>query len=54
MHVIDSVMLPETRSIEEIVAADERFATLRAAIGAAGLGPQLGARNPGPWTLLAP
>ena len=54
VHVIDSVMLPETRSIEEIVAADDRFATLRAAIGAAGLGPQLGARNPGPWTLLAP
>jgi uncharacterized surface protein with fasciclin (FAS1) repeats len=54
VHVIDSVMLPETRSIEEIIGADERFATLRAAIGAAGLGPQLGARNPGPWTLLAP
>lgn len=54
VHVIDAVMLPELRTIEEIVAEDERFATLRAAIGAAGLGPQLGARNPGPWTLLAP
>ncbi len=54
VHVIDGVMLPELRSIEEIVAKDERFTTLRAAIGAAGLGPQLGARNPGPWTLLAP
>ena len=54
VHVIDAVMLPELRSIEEIVAADERFATLRAAIDAAGLGPQLGKRNPGPWTLLAP
>jgi len=54
VHVIDGVMLPELRSIEEIVAEDGRFATLRAAIGAAGLGPQLGARNPGPWTLLAP
>jgi uncharacterized surface protein with fasciclin (FAS1) repeats len=54
VHVIDSVMLPELRSIEEIVAEDERFATLRAAIDAAGLGAQLGARNPGPWTLLAP
>jgi uncharacterized surface protein with fasciclin (FAS1) repeats len=54
VHVIDGVMLPELRSIEEIVAKDERFATLRAAIGAAGLGPQLGAENPGPWTLLAP
>lgn len=54
VHVIDSVMVPELRSIEDIVAKDDRFATLRAAIGAAGLGPQLGAQNPGPWTLLAP
>lgn len=54
VHVIDSVMLPELRTIEEIVAADDRFATLRAAIAAAGLGAQLGAQNPGPWTLLAP
>ena len=54
VHVIDAVMLPELRSIEEIVAEDDRFSTLRAAIGAAGLGPQLGKRNPGPWTLLAP
>jgi len=54
VHVIDGVMLPELRSIEEIVAQDERFSTLRAAIGAAKLGPQLGAQNPGPWTLLAP
>ena len=54
VHVIDAVMLPELRSIEQIVAEDDRLATLRAAIGAAGLGPQLGSRNPGPWTLLAP
>jgi len=54
VHVIDGVMLPELRTIEELVAQDDRFATLRAAIGAAGLGPQLGAQNPGPWTLLAP
>ncbi len=54
VHVIDSVMLPELRTIEELVAADERFATLRAAIAAAGLGAQLGAQNPGPWTVLAP
>ncbi|MBI1303527.1 MAG: hypothetical protein GC172_07030 [Phycisphaera sp.] len=54
VHVIDGVMLPELRSIEAIVAEDERFATLRAAIGAAGLGPQLSAENPGSWTLLAP
>jgi len=54
VHVIDAVMLPELRSIEQIVTEDERFATLRVAIDAAGLGAQLGDRNPGPWTLLAP
>ena len=54
VHVIDAVMLPELRTIEEIVATDERLATLRTAIGAAGLGEQLGKANPGPWTLLAP
>jgi uncharacterized surface protein with fasciclin (FAS1) repeats len=54
VHVIDAVMVPELRSIEAIIAEDERFSTLRAAIDAAGIGPQLGARNPGPWTLLAP
>ncbi len=54
VHVIDAVMVPELRSIQTIVAEDARFATLRAAIDAAGLGPQLGAQNPGPWTLLAP
>ena len=54
VHVIDSVMLPELRTIEELVAKDERFATLRVAIDAAGLGAQLGAQNPGPWTVLAP
>jgi hypothetical protein len=47
-------MVPELRSIEEIVAQDARFQTLRAAIEAADLGSALGAQNPGPWTLLAP
>jgi uncharacterized surface protein with fasciclin (FAS1) repeats len=54
VHVIDSVMLPELRSIDEIIAQHERLSTLRAAIDAAGLGPQLGAENAGPWTILAP
>jgi uncharacterized surface protein with fasciclin (FAS1) repeats len=54
VHVIDAVMVPELRSIEEIVAQDARFETLRAAIAAAELGSALGAQNPGPWTLLAP
>ena len=54
VHVIDTVMLPELRSIEQIVTEDDRFATLRAAVEAAGIGSQLGSRNQGPWTLLAP
>ena len=54
VHVIDAVMVPELRTIEEIVTADTRFATLRTAIETAGLGVQLGKANPGPWTLLAP
>jgi NADH dehydrogenase [ubiquinone] 1 alpha subcomplex assembly factor 1 len=54
VHVIDAVMMPELRSIEELVAQDARFETLRAAIRAADLGSALGPRNPGPWTLLAP
>ena len=54
VHVIDAVMVPELRTIEEIVTADTRFTTLRTAIETAGLGPQLGKSNPGPWTLLAP
>jgi uncharacterized surface protein with fasciclin (FAS1) repeats len=54
VHVIDAVMMPELRSIEEIVAQDARFETLRAAVAAAELGAALGAKNPGPWTLLAP
>lgn len=54
VHVIDAVMVPELRTIEEVVTAEPRFATLRTAIEAAGLGVQLGKSNPGPWTLLAP
>ena len=54
VHVIDTVMVPELRTIEELVTNDERLSTLRAAIEAAELGAQLGKANPGPWTLLAP
>ncbi len=54
VHVIDAVMVPELRTIEEIVTVDPRFTTLRGAIETAGLGAQLGKANPGPWTLLAP
>ena len=54
VHVIDAVMVPELRTIEEIVTVDTRFSTLRSAIETAGIGVQLGKTNPGPWTLLAP
>ena len=54
VQVIDSVLMPELRTIDELIAADARCSTLRTALDAAGLGPQLGKDNPGPWTLLAP
>jgi len=54
VHLIDRVMMPETRSITEIVSQDPRLATLLKAVTAAGLGAQLGGENGGPWTLLAP
>lgn len=54
VHVIDRVMMPELRPIEALLAADPRLATLRQAVEAAGIGAQLGAENPGPWTVLAP
>ncbi|MHC5002147.1 MAG: CIA30 family protein [Planctomycetota bacterium] len=53
VHVIDSVLLPESRSIAELAAADGRFALLLRAVEAAGLAGQLGPGN-GPWTVLAP
>ena len=54
VHVIDSVLIPETRTVEQIVAEDPRLSTLAAALGAGGLTGQLGPRNDGPWTLFAP
>ena len=54
VQVIDSVLMPELRTIDEMISADARCSTLRTALDAAGLGAQLGKDNPGPWTLLAP
>lgn len=54
VHVIDRVLIPETRSISEIVSKDQRLSTLFAAVNAAGLGRQFSNENEGPWTLLAP
>jgi len=54
VFVIDRVMMPETRSIAEIVSQEPRLATLLKAVAAAGLATQLGGENGGPWTLFAP
>jgi len=54
VYVIDRVMMPETRSIAEIVSQEPRLATLLKAVTAAGLVTQLGGDNGGPWTVLAP
>jgi uncharacterized surface protein with fasciclin (FAS1) repeats len=54
VHVIDRVMMPETRTIDRILAEDRRLSTLAAAVEAADLTRQLGPANDGPWTILAP
>lgn len=54
VYVIDRVMMPETRSVAEIVSQDPRLATLLQAVTTAGLATQLGSENEGPWTVLAP
>jgi len=54
VYVIDRVVMPETRSIAEMLSQDPRLATLLKAVTAAGLAEQLGGENGGPWTLLAP
>lgn len=54
VHVIDAVMMPELRPIAALLGADPRLSTLLTAVEAAGIGSQLGAENPGPWTVLAP
>lgn len=54
VYVIDRVMMPETRSVAEIVSQDPRLATLLKAVTTAGLATQLGSENAGPWTVLAP
>lgn len=54
IHVIDAVLNPEDAldNIVETAAADDRFTTLVAAIGAAGLVEALS--GPGPFTVFAP
>ncbi|MEJ2411898.1 MAG: fasciclin domain-containing protein [Anaerolineales bacterium] len=52
IHVIDSVILPETRDIVDIAVEDGRFTTLVAAVEAAGLVDAL--KGEGPLTVFAP
>jgi len=52
IHVIDAVILPETRDIVDIAVEDGRFETLVAAVGAAGLVDAL--KGEGPLTVFAP
>jgi transforming growth factor-beta-induced protein len=52
IHVIDAVILPESRDIVDIAVEDGRFETLVAAVGAAGLVDAL--KGDGPLTVFAP
>ena len=52
IHVIDAVILPETRDIVDIAVEDGRFTTLVAAVQAAGLVDAL--KGEGPLTVFAP
>lgn len=53
VHVIDSVMLPEQRSIAAIASQTDQLSTLVSALEAAGLTGQFCNDN-GPWTVFAP
>jgi transforming growth factor-beta-induced protein len=54
VHVIDTVLVPELRTIAEIASQEPRLSSLVKALAAADLTSQFGERNPGPWTVLAP
>jgi len=53
VHVIDAVLMPETRSITQLAVETDELQTLVAAVKAAGIANQFGADN-GPWTVFAP
>jgi len=53
VHVIDTVLIPESKSILELAVQTDELSTLVAAVSAAGIGDQLGSEN-GPWTVFAP
>ena len=53
VHVIDTVLVPEQRSIADLASETDSLSTLTDALNVAGLGEQLGAGQ-GPWTVFAP
>lgn len=53
VHVIDTVLMPEQRSISQIAAEETSLSTLMTAVGSANLARHLEQRD-GPWTVLAP
>jgi transforming growth factor-beta-induced protein len=53
VHVIDTVLMPEQRSISKIADENDKLSTLMAAVNSADLARQLERQN-GPWTVFAP
>lgn len=53
VHVIDAVLMPETRSITKLAVDTDELKTLVTAVQAAGLTNQFGGDS-GPWTVFAP
>ncbi|MHC5114951.1 MAG: CIA30 family protein [Planctomycetota bacterium] len=53
VHVIDTVLMPQSKSITDLAAETSELSTLTTAVVAAGLGDQLGSEN-GPFTVFAP
>ncbi|MDF1810246.1 MAG: CIA30 family protein [Phycisphaerales bacterium] len=53
VHVIDSVLIPESKSIIELALETHSLSTLVTAITAAGIADQIGSEN-GPFTVFAP
>jgi transforming growth factor-beta-induced protein len=53
LHIVDAVLIPESRPIIELALQTESLSTLVTAIQAAGIEDQLSIEN-GPWTVFAP
>lgn len=53
VHVIDTVLMPELKSIGEVAGESSQLTTLAAAVSVSGLSEQVSSEN-GPWTVFAP